>query len=289
MSDILFDCKHCGQNLSVDGKGSGREVSCPNCKKQIKIPTVVSSNNVVPPQLPPQLPVEKTCLKIKKVSFAGWHTILQIIGFFLLFVFPIGTVVGLMLMICGSHMGKYYVCGGCLNKIDKESKLCPTCKANLSTQKAHGSVAWIIAVVVLLAFISIMLWEPWLPSTNIDQKTYVMQKNGWSEEKYEKTQKALKNMGLSANEILGTSKELGMNPEAFQPIIVIFKQNGMSTDEVIEMLRKLKKSVDEIKNGDDEKLNAMQRLTGFSKDEIVSLPLERLIDGIAKHSFKKKN
>lgn len=56
MSDILFDCKHCGQSLSVDGKGSGREVSCPNCKNQIKIPTVVSSSNVVPPQLPPQLP-----------------------------------------------------------------------------------------------------------------------------------------------------------------------------------------------------------------------------------------
>jgi len=232
---------------------------------------------------------EKSCLKIKKVSFAGWHTVLQIIGFLLLFVFPIGTVIGLMLMVCGSHMGKYYICECCCNKVDKEAKICPTCKANLSIQKLTNPVGLVVSIIVLILFISLMIWEPWTPNTgtSLDKKTYAMGKTGLSEEKYEKAQKVLRNMGLSAKEILDISKELGMNVEAFQAVIFICKKNGMSTEEVVDMLRKLKASVDEIKNGNEEKLGAMQRLTGFSKDEITSLPLEGLIDGIAKHSLKK--
>src|SRR5439155_8067269 len=36
--DIRFNCPRCGQNLSVEEKGAGMMVNCPNCKGQIEIP-----------------------------------------------------------------------------------------------------------------------------------------------------------------------------------------------------------------------------------------------------------
>lgn len=38
MTDIEFDCPHCGHHLSVDARGAGREVPCPDCSKPVQIP-----------------------------------------------------------------------------------------------------------------------------------------------------------------------------------------------------------------------------------------------------------
>ena len=37
--EIIFDCPHCNQELSVDGAGAGQEIECPTCHEVIVIPS----------------------------------------------------------------------------------------------------------------------------------------------------------------------------------------------------------------------------------------------------------
>lgn len=39
MSDIVFTCLHCGQSLAVEDRACGITVACPECLKQIVVPT----------------------------------------------------------------------------------------------------------------------------------------------------------------------------------------------------------------------------------------------------------
>lgn len=43
-TDIRFNCPRCGQHLSVEKRGAGTAVNCPNCNEQIEIP-----GSTVPP------------------------------------------------------------------------------------------------------------------------------------------------------------------------------------------------------------------------------------------------
>ena len=36
--DVIFNCSHCDQELSVDASGAGTEIDCPNCGEKIIIP-----------------------------------------------------------------------------------------------------------------------------------------------------------------------------------------------------------------------------------------------------------
>jgi DNA-directed RNA polymerase subunit M/transcription elongation factor TFIIS len=38
MADIEFHCPECLNHLTVDSKGAGRAVNCPECSKEIRIP-----------------------------------------------------------------------------------------------------------------------------------------------------------------------------------------------------------------------------------------------------------
>src|SRR5437867_2317593 len=37
--DVIFNCRHCDQELSVDSSGAGSEIECPSCGGRIVIPT----------------------------------------------------------------------------------------------------------------------------------------------------------------------------------------------------------------------------------------------------------
>lgn len=38
MSDLKFNCVHCGQRIGCDDKFAGREIECPSCKKKMTVP-----------------------------------------------------------------------------------------------------------------------------------------------------------------------------------------------------------------------------------------------------------
>lgn len=72
-----------------------------------------------------------TLEKNTKGGFSG--ALLLLVGIVLLFVWPFGTIIGIILIIVGANIGNGYRCGDCGNKIDsKQVKMCPTCKALLS-------------------------------------------------------------------------------------------------------------------------------------------------------------
>jgi NADH:ubiquinone oxidoreductase subunit K len=57
----------------------------------------------------------------------------RIIGIFLLFVFPVGTAVGVGLIVVGWRMGKTHVCSECGNLVhDRAVKICPACKVSFA-------------------------------------------------------------------------------------------------------------------------------------------------------------
>ena len=68
---------------------------------------------------------------ITKRQTSGAGLVLELLGFILLFLFPIGTIFGIALLIYGFNLSKKNVCSECGNKIDdKGVKICPVCKAS---------------------------------------------------------------------------------------------------------------------------------------------------------------
>jgi len=71
-----------------------------------------------------------TLEKNTKGGFTG--ALLILVGIVLLFAWPFGTIIGIILIIVGANSGNGYRCSDCGNKIDsKQVKMCQTCKAQI--------------------------------------------------------------------------------------------------------------------------------------------------------------
>lgn len=69
--------------------------------------------------------------RVEKVDFAGGGSLVQLLGLILLFFFPIGTILGVILMVSGSSSAKYFICSDCGNRLEKTASICPTCKSDI--------------------------------------------------------------------------------------------------------------------------------------------------------------
>jgi rubrerythrin len=67
-------------------------------------------------------------IKLKKSEFMGAGCMVQAVGLVLLFVWPIGTFIGIALLIYGGTMSGKFICSNCGNPVVKTSTLCPHCK-----------------------------------------------------------------------------------------------------------------------------------------------------------------
>jgi len=106
----LFACKDCGKTVSVNAE------FCPHCGASYK--------------KAPEAPVQWGRIK-KKGESAGAGCLVELVGLVLLPFFPIGTVIGLAVMLCGHSMSYHWVCSICGNRLSgKRVKLCPACKAH---------------------------------------------------------------------------------------------------------------------------------------------------------------
>jgi len=63
--------------------------------------------------------------RARSTNVAG--LLLEVVGILALFFFPIGTVIGIILLVVGARMTYSRICSDCGNKVEKTSKLCPTC------------------------------------------------------------------------------------------------------------------------------------------------------------------
>ena len=121
MNESLFQkemiCPQCKSLLILDkSERELGELTCPECNKHI----LYSEN-----------PSPIIIAKIKKKSeFIGTGCLVQTLGIIAcFFFFPIGVIIGLILLILGGRMAIKYVCSECKNKVEKGVRLCPACKA----------------------------------------------------------------------------------------------------------------------------------------------------------------
>lgn len=74
-----------------------------------------------------------------KAELAGTGCLIQLIGLVLLFLFPVGTIVGIALLIYGSGKSIKIVCSACGNTVEKTSTICPHCNARFETAPRGAS------------------------------------------------------------------------------------------------------------------------------------------------------
>lgn len=103
----LISCPECTKEVS-DKAGS-----CPHCGVQLQAPQII-----------------KAKLK-RKSEFAGTGCVLQGLGLVLLFFFPIGTIIGVVLLLVGSSKSVFWACSNCGNRLNRGVKQCPACTAQL--------------------------------------------------------------------------------------------------------------------------------------------------------------
>ncbi len=63
------------------------------------------------------------------------YALIQLLGFFMLFIFPIGTIIGIMLLVWGGiqyrAVGKQVECPKCKEKIKENAELCKHCGSEI--------------------------------------------------------------------------------------------------------------------------------------------------------------
>ena len=123
MPDIHFQCDGCTKSLAIESRGAGMQVSCPDCGKKLIVPPA-NQPAALPPVVAPPLPkksvvaghapvlCEKCKAAMQKTKKVDKSLLLQIVGVFVFFfglscliLFPIGTVIGIILMIAAARMG----------------------------------------------------------------------------------------------------------------------------------------------------------------------------------------
>lgn len=114
----LTHCSECNAQMS-DKAGA-----CPNCG---------APKPAILPAVPPQAAVAAQQAKLEtKFESAGVGCLWQTVGICVVWIFPIGTIIGLALFVYGSSKARYFRCGACKNRLsDKGVTLCPSCGATL--------------------------------------------------------------------------------------------------------------------------------------------------------------
>jgi hypothetical protein len=156
MGDIEFRCMGCSETLVADDECAGENMECPSCKCELQVPQADFHMRFHPPP-PPTPPVNfqslppVTPLSIQATPFVPvpqpspttgrvqrkrktnvLGILVELVGLFLLFVFPFGTIVGIILLFLGGRMSLRLVCSECGNRVeDKSVRMCPVCRAIL--------------------------------------------------------------------------------------------------------------------------------------------------------------
>jgi hypothetical protein len=79
--------------------------------------------------------------KIKKGEIFGVGALIQLIGVVVCFlIFPIGLIVGILLLIVGGRMAYVWKCSECRGKVDKHASVCQHCRAEFGVGGGKGAM-----------------------------------------------------------------------------------------------------------------------------------------------------
>jgi hypothetical protein len=116
------------------------EASCPACNSQLSVPSAGEYTcyscgqlvNVLPRVPVAGPPVREIATKKKVGESMGAGCVVQIIGLIFLFLFPIGTLLGIVLLVWGHRLSYKWQCSRCGSDVPKEGVVCPKCQATFS-------------------------------------------------------------------------------------------------------------------------------------------------------------
>jgi Zn finger protein HypA/HybF involved in hydrogenase expression len=130
-AELKAYCVHCGGGMEFPAELQGQKIVCPHCN----VLTTLGQPAATPPPLPQSFhPALHQKAEIKsKSEFIGVGCFVQLVGLVLLFLFPIGTIAGVLLLILGGRMAIKLVCSSCGNPVSgKQVKVCPSCQSAFS-------------------------------------------------------------------------------------------------------------------------------------------------------------
>lgn len=127
MNELKIACPSCGGHIEFPVDMHGQVINCPHCS--LSVPLTIPG--YVRPAMPPPPPQTVRGQIIRKGETFGGGCLVQLVGLVLLFFFPIGTIIGFAIMVCGHFMVYKLRCSICGAQIfGKHVKICPACRAS---------------------------------------------------------------------------------------------------------------------------------------------------------------
>jgi predicted RNA-binding Zn-ribbon protein involved in translation (DUF1610 family) len=132
----VCSCLYCGQQIEFQVENAGVVVPCPQCGKNVGLRMELPA---VPGET--RLSDEATPATIKsKTEFAGVGAAIQAVGLLSCFIaFPVGIIVGVMLIVIGARMAIRLFCSNCGNRVEnREVKMCAVCHTTFAEKKRRN-------------------------------------------------------------------------------------------------------------------------------------------------------
>lgn len=105
----------------------GQKIVCPHCN----VLTTLGQAPIAPTAVPFHAGLYQKNATIKsKSEFIGIGCVVQLVALGFIWLFPIGTIIAIILLIVGGRMAIKLACSECGNTVsNKQVKVCPSCQA----------------------------------------------------------------------------------------------------------------------------------------------------------------
>ena len=131
-------CSTCGGHVEYPIELAGQTIACPHCHDAMALPALI-----FPPAAPTPAPlVQMTAEIVRQSKTAGAGCLVQCLGLlcFLLAIITVFSVigplffglVGLILLVTGGNMARWFECSACGGKVSRRGiDICPHCRARI--------------------------------------------------------------------------------------------------------------------------------------------------------------
>jgi hypothetical protein len=159
------ECEHCAGHIEFPSEAANRIIPCPHCNRPTRL---TAGGNVPRADSPVERPTAAGTVTspkpqetvagriLSQTEWIGWGSLLQLIGVVLLFWFPIGTTLGVLLFVVGYVLSRKFVCSECgYIVLSRAAMVCPACGASFAPPARKNEMAWAVAG---LAIVLGLIW-----------------------------------------------------------------------------------------------------------------------------------